>query len=369
MEFLEAFLQMIRIKDTVSLDGEVIEKAPISSQHRQEFCDILGYTSIFRTKCPEPGCTRDCESRAREYVFRLDVSGHSVNSCLRDHLQKKEDAPAEECDTCFKKNVIYERTQRVVDLKKCVILQLKRFGDKGKINTPVTVDEFLTEGPFKGCVLTGAILHHNETMESGHYTHILRDVEKGTWVHTNDHTKGNLTSVEAKTMLKQKGYIFFYASPDQFPPALKRDHNNFAAAATLDEPTMGSKRREQKSRKPSSVREETSKFRTHDGPPKEQVNLPKMPATSNLMKYQVHTPSEQEIAANIEANQSDTPKQIIDPNDAVAAVLREQFGHLDFRSVEQLAATRELIAGDNDVLVIMSTGDMPFLIHILHLLF
>ena len=52
----------------------------------------------------------------------------------------------------------------------------------------------------------------------------------------------------------------------------------------------------------------------------------------------------------------------------LAAQLREHFGHDGFRSIEQLAATREVIEGKRDVLVVMSTGKISCLFCILHIL-
>lgn len=341
MEVLTVLLQNIRIKNMVNAEGDVVLPAPVST-------DVLGFTYVTNTRCMIPGCTRNSEGRSRELAFSIEVSGSSINDCLKLQFQLPQNIFPDKCDTCESEYARYERTQHVVDLKKCIIIQLKRFGEHGKITTPVTADEILQEGPFRGYELTGAILHLGDTTKSGHYTHILRDIEDHSWIETNNHEAKSLAEDIAKTRIRNMGYIFFYASPNGYPEPLK------SIRKAHMEPTMGPRMRKEPKQKKSFFTQ-TSNFRTTDDPIK--INLPKMPRTSKFKTIQIYTPSEQDMSKKIEANiGKKTYDRIIDHQDPLYDVLKTRFGHDDFLCIEQLTATRQLIEGNNDILVLFPTG-------------
>ena len=188
-------------------------------------------------------------------------------------------------------------------------------------------------------------------MEIGHYIHILRDVEDGTWVSTDDNRRNVLTENDALYLLEKEGYILLYSSPGRFPPALKAGN---AAGRDVESTT---RMEEPKQSRSFIGRPQNSTFKKRGT--EKLVSLPRMPATANLVSRQkIVTPSAEEIA-----EKSETPfttSRVIDPADPLAQLLRERFGHKDFRTQEQLAAVREIIAGVNDVMVIMSTGEQLF---------
>ena len=343
MEFLTSLLQSIRLLDEVNAEGHLLHKAPVSTE-------VLGFTFVTNTRCMLPDCTRNNEGRSREFVFSIEVSGSSLNECLRLQFETPQYISPAKCDTCHSEYAQYERIQHVVDLKKCVIIQLKRFSTNGKLTDHVTADEILQTGSFRGYELTGVILHHGETIQCGHYTHILRDVENHTWIETNNHKSRSLGGDDARAQIGKMGYIFFYASPNTFPEALKSNRQAHT------EQTSGSKNRKEKKQRKTFFTQ-TSKFRTNDDPMMEQIDLPKMHHTSKMKKLQICTPTEQQISARIEANVGNqTNERIIERNNPLYDVLKGRFGHDDFLCPEQLTATREVIAGNKDVLVLFPTG-------------
>lgn len=347
-EFLTRLLEAMRAKDVVADDGSVVLRAPLSGEHRRNFVDILGYTSVFETVCTEQNCTRYSSVRTdQEFVLSVAICGGSVNECIREDTLKTTSASGE-CHYCGKKDAIREHTQKDFRLKKVVIVQLKRFdGQNNKIDRPVTVDVVLTEGPFSGYLLTGAVLHRGNTVH-GHYTSIARDFEDGTWVKTSDDTGHYLREETAARELAEQGYIFVYSS-GQFPPALK-------SIAEKKTPKHAKKGTEQRTRFGCRPQKSTFKIREAGDP----VSLPQMPAAQNLTsRRRILTPTAREIAEKLEMQTDASSQRQIDPSDPLAAVLR-RFGHEDFRSAEQLAAVREVINGVNDVLVIMSTGEERF---------
>ena len=343
MEFLTSLLQSIRLLDEVNAEGHLVHKAPVSTE-------VLGFTFVTNTRCMLPDCTRNNEGRSREFVFSIEVSGSSLNECLRLQFETPQYISPAKCDTCHSEYAQYERIQHVVDLKKCVIIQLKRFSTNGKLTDHVTADEILQTGSFRGYELTGVILHHGDTIQCGHYTHILRDVENHTWIETNNHKSRSLGGDDARAQIGKMGYIFFYASPNTFPEALKSNRQAHT------EHTSGSKNRKEKKQRKTFFTQ-TSKFRTNDDPMMEQIDLPKMHQTSKMKKLQICTPTEQQISARIEENVGNqTKERIIERNNPLYDVLKGRFGHDDFLCPEQLTATREVIAGNKDVLVLFPTG-------------
>ena len=349
MEFIENVLATIHMQDIVNIDGEVVFPAPVPT-------DVLGYTEVNTTMCTDRNCTRNNASTKEELVYRLDITDNSVNGCLMKQLGKQDILDTGlPCDTCGIPNAIYHKTHNVSHVKKCIIIQLTRFDLIGKITDSVKVDKILSVGPFKGYVLTSAILHNGESKNCGHYTGLNYDASSGQWVFSNDAIADFVNENDAKEMLQKEGYILLYSKPDSLPEPLRAEEIN---RETVKETTRVPKGRVQQHMKPSSTRDQISTFKTDDRPI--PINLPKMTHTSYLKNFQVHSPSEEELSARILPNQIDTNQQIIDPNDQLAIKLRDIFGHQDFRSVEQLEATRAVIAGHKDVLVIMSTGTIFF---------
>ena len=257
------------------------------------------------------------------------------------------------CETCGVRDPIYSKNHTVTHLKDSIIIQLKRFTLDSKIHTPVNVDEILAVGLFNGYVLTSAILHKGQTKNCGHYTGIILDVNTNTWVMTDDSRAQVIQEDVAKELLRKEGYILFYSKPESLPEPLKGVQKN---RPTMKEPTSGPKRRVPEQMKTSSMPDPVSSFKTDDG--QTAVKLPEMKHTSKVKNFEVHSPSEEELAARILPNQVDTQQPIIDPNEELATMLRNIFGHDNFRSIEQLEATRALIAGHKDVLVVMSTGSI-----------
>ena len=367
MEFLQGLLQTLcYIEDRKDIWGNIVRRAPLSTQTREALRDILGHTSTMTTTCTELGCKKNFKEYTNEIVLSLDVnddSKKSVNSCLKARLQMTEPYDAELCETCSKKKGKFQQQQSVSNLKKCAILQLKRFQDHNKKNSrPVIVEEVLKEGPYSKYRLTGAVLHEGKSLKQGHYTHILRDVDSGRWFKTNDNRHDPLSDEVAKDQLKRMGYILFYSSPDQFPPPLKAEYERKAPDATKS--TRGS-RKEQVQRKNFFTHAKTTgnnMFKTQDGPPNRKVQIPEMPATSNLMQSEVRTPTEQELAKKIKTNSKSTHQRIIDSTNPLAVTLKEKFGHNDFRSQEQMEATKAIIGSKRDVLVVMPTGEIFFFI-------
>ena len=259
------------------------------------------------------------------------------------------------CETCGVRDPIYSKNHTVTHLKDSIIIQLKRFTLDSKIHTPVNVDEILAVGLFNGYVLTSAILHKGQTKNCGHYTGIIRGTDNNTWVMTDDSRAQVIQEDVAKELLRREGYILFYSNPENLPEPLKGVQRN---RATMKEPTSGPKRRVPKQMKSSSTREQVSSFKTDDGAT--PVKLPEMPYTSQVTNFQLHSPSEEELAARIPPNEVYTHQPIIDPNEELVVKQRNIFGHNNFRSVEQLEATRALIVGHRDVLVVMPTGKNHF---------
>ena len=343
MEFLTTILQNIRIKNETNANGEIIRASPVST-------DVLGYTFYTRTWCTLPGCTRNVEMRTPELVLHIDILGASVNDCIRLQLDLLQPIFPERCDTCLSTEAEYKRRTQVIDLKKCVIVQLKRFGNEGKKHDQVIGDEVLQQQPLKGYELTCVILHRGETMESGHYIGLVRDVVDHTWTLCNDNQATSLRGEEARAMIRDMGYIFFYADPSRYPAALKSDKKSQHV------PKTDSVRKEQKHRKRSSAT--SSSFNVNDIPTNKKSRLSGLPCTSTVNKNFIkHTPSAEEISSNLKATSGNqTNERIIDRTDPLYDVLKRSFGHDDFRSVEQLAATRAVIEQKNDVLVLFPTG-------------
>ena len=353
-EFLHALTRTMCIEGIEDDNGVVVTEGPLSKTHRQNFLEIMGFTSRSRTTCAVDGCKKRSHSNIQhEFMLQLSISADSINKCIREEVGKTHPAQVNQCDICGKQNVTWHVTQTDFLPKKCVMVQLKRFtAGNQKITTPVAVDVNLTEGAFSGYRLTGAILHHEDRTQSGHYTHILRDVEDGGWVSTDDRRRSVLTEDEALNSLKTAGYILLYSSPDQFPPALKA-----GMAAGRDVETESTGTEEPERRKIRLVRPQNTTFKTRDA--EDSVSLPRTPATADLAPSRgIVSPSANEIAEKCATRT--TTLRVIDPADPLARLLKESFGHDDFRSPEQLAAIREVVDAVNDVLVIMSTGEDYF---------
>ena len=65
MEFIEAMLDTIRIKDR----------------------NVLGYTECNTITCTEIGCEKNSVITQEELVYRVDIKQNSVNGCLRHQLE------------------------------------------------------------------------------------------------------------------------------------------------------------------------------------------------------------------------------------------------------------------------------------------
>ena len=365
MEFFQGLIQTLcDIEDEVDDEGRLVHKAPMSFKNRQALRNIVGHTTVTTTTCTEPGCKKSHKERKGDIVVSLDISDKSketVNSLLTAQLEKKVSNYDKDynCDTCHTPNAGYRAQNSVSEPKPVFVVQLNRF-DKSlnKNNRTVLVDEVLTEGALAGYRLTSAILHSGDSIAQGHYTTVHRDMVSKKWFMTNDERCNELTPQAARDVMKNQGYILFYSSPAELPPPLK----------TGKKPTRGPNRTVPMQRRFTSAREQISNFKTNDGPT--TANIPKMPHTSNLKTIQVPTPSELEIATMMERNRSKTPEEIIDPDNHLVDLLNQRFGHNNFRSAEQLAAIRHILAGGKDALVIMPTGlFFPLIIFRLHLLF
>ena len=87
-----------------------------------------------------------------------------------------------------------------------LVLVLKRFNERGKINTLVDMPEKLSVKE-KVYFLKRVIIHHGSTRLSGHYTALLKLGEK--WIDAND---SRITETTDSTPARQNGYIYFYES-------------------------------------------------------------------------------------------------------------------------------------------------------------
>ena len=382
MEFGDAILKLLDTEDGQK-NGQPFQ-APLSAEHRHALRNILGFTSTMTTVCTEPGCSKRKVESAPDFVFRIPVDDDTLTGCIEAALQPQEPHEVIQCETCFKRKGKFQQTQSINGLKKCIIIQLKRFkrlepepepepeSEPGnaepqpapkpgnasnpgyiiKIDAPVTIEDVIKEGPLEGYVLTGAVLHHGSTPNSGHYTHILRDIVSQTWFETNDSTYKMLREETAMTRLRDQGYIFFYSKPDEFPPPMKGVRRKAPGARRFDQSRKG-----QGPRRFFSTSSSTN-FQTSDDVPLGTVRVPHIPLRQRQAERRpTHCPSEDHIRKNIEANPTNTnPAPPLQENDRLAQLLTNVFKHTNFRSREQLDATKALIDGNRDVMVFMSTG-------------
>ena len=362
MEFLQGLIQTLcDIDDEVDSEGRLVHKAPMSLKNRQALRNIVGHTTVTTTTCTEPGCQKSHKEGKGDIVVSLDISDKSkktVNSFLKAQLEKKVTNHDKDykCDTCHTPGAGYQTQNGVSEPKPVFVVQLNRF-DKSlnKNNRTVLVDEVLKEGALAGYRLTSAILHDGVSIGRGHYTTVQRDMVSKKWFLTNDQKYNEITDDVARDVLKRQGYILFYSSPAELPPPLKTGHTKKAQAATGVKSRRGTKRRAQPQRPSSFTAAKTSRFLVHEGRPKQMVKIPEMPAQPNSMQSEVCTPTYEDIATKIEENRSSAPEQIIGLNDPLAGTLKK-FGHNNFKSRKQMEAVKEIIDGQNDVLVVMPTG-------------
>ena len=154
------------------------------------------------------------------------------------------------------------------------------------------------------------------------------------------------------TRLRDQGYIFFYSKPDEFPPPMKGVRRKAPGARRFDQSRKG-----QGPRRFFSTTSSTN-FQTSDDAPLGTVRVPHIPLRQRQAdRRPTHCPSEDHIRKNIEANPTNTnPAPPLQENDRLAQLLTNVFKHTNFRSREQLDATKALIDGNRDVMVFMSTG-------------
>ena len=352
------------------IEGNQAENPPLSVQTRQALNDTIGFTLTETKWCSD--CKEEhSKAQKRERILKLTLNAGqyrmSVNSYLKTEMAVIHNEDTMTCSKCRKKGVKFSDQKEVSQPKNCVIIQLMRFVNiinrangqvaTTKITTPVEVDEVLDGGPLTGYLFTGGILHDSNTMMSGHYTHILRDVVSGKYWKTNDDQNPiQLSAKEAKDQLSKHGYLFFYSSPEDIPPPLKRTIMN-KVPVTPSQKKSDTTPRGSKRKVTSSTKLFTSgNFKTLNGEPDVIVKVPQIPAILSSFQCESLTPFEDEMTANIEDNWIEGGKQIIDPNSPLAVALKANFGHSDFRTKEQRAATEEIAAGKRDVLVVMPTG-------------
>ena len=357
MEWMQGIWETLcNIEDLVDVDGNVIEKAPLPQQKREALKNILGHNVTMTTICGTTGCTKRSIGTTPEKVLLLDiadVNNKSVDSCLKAQLNEMKGPWTDEqysCEVCKRKGGEYYTQQGVSDPKKCVLLQLNRFGSHNKKNSrPVIVEDTLQEGPFANYILTGAILHHGATMSSGHYTNFVRDVTDGRWYHADNDVVKEFRDEKAKQLLAKDGYILLYSAPGDLPAPLKGRKKRRAQEATKSNRTEGSKRRK-------SVGG-NSTFNHTDLPPKKEVNVQNIPATSEpeARIQGQSTPKTHQLLARMNARKSTAEEVNASPE--LAGTMTEVWGFNTFRSRTQKEATVAIIKDDQkDVFVAMPTG-------------
>ena len=351
MEFANLIFSVFTTDDGQK-NGEPF-RAPISREHKQAFQDTLGFISTNRSRCLNVGCNKIKEETMPEFTLRVPIFGCSVNQSIQASMQPSEARGSIACDSCNKDNTL-ERIHTVSGVKKCLIVQLERFqygqGFLSKNSRHVHIDEVLKVGPLDGYVLTGAVLHHGTSAHIGHYTHILRDVENGDWYQTDDRMCKKLDPETAKRIIGTQGYLLLYNKPDMPPPLKGRKRKR----------TLGDtpKRRwiPRVARRFFSMRESSSNFRACGDQPSGIVTVPHIPVRSSQPeRRRAHYPSALELTNRLPVNSQNT--QVMDQDEQLMSALRNTFKHQSFRSREQLLATKAVIRGDRDVMVVMSTGD------------
>lgn len=102
-------------------------------------------------------------------------------------------------------NILYEPGELQVQIEgKRVTFLLKRFNQNNKISTPVDMPEILDLNS-KKYALKKVIVHHGQSMWSGHYTSLLQIA--GQWIKTDDI---RISNAQDNSTDRQNGYIYFY---------------------------------------------------------------------------------------------------------------------------------------------------------------
>ena len=371
-EFLSGFLEtLLEGRDRYDILGELVERAPLSTEIRQALDDAIGFKIGATRRCL--GCNHKHREPQREMkILQLTVDPRdrrNQNASYKMHVNGCLKAASEEVDNLGEKmmcsncnqNCVYNTQTTLSDPKSCVIIQLMRFQSTGsttgqavlKINDEVEVDEILDQGPLNGYVLTGGILHRGHSVNSGHYRHILRDVETGQFWLTDDAAEPKrLEAQKAKKLLSLEGYVLFYSPPTDIPPPLK-------------ETLMPAAKDPENKSKPATARKlfPSGKFKTLDGAPEAPVRIPTIPSTSAVFQLPTDTPTREQLSAKLQAKGTRQQQPIIAARAELADALKENFGYDNFRSWEQMEATEEVIRGTQDLLVVMSTGSGKSLIY------
>ena len=274
------------------------------------------------------------------------------------------------CEEC-RTETLKQKSAVFHDLKKVVPIQLKRFEVRGgrgrKIKKRVKVNDVLTAGPFNGYQLTGAVLHQSgdrsDTLESGHYTHILRDVQTGKLHKTNDGSIEETGDQQLWEELHKNAYILFYSPPGEFPAPMKkqripqRDVSRTAQGTTQQRGRRASGRQRprqmQQQRHSFSSSEGPFTFKMQSGEPDNPVRIPEMPRTTSLLPPQFITPTYQQLEAKL-GRDAET-EDVVCHRDDLALALRQHFGYTAFKSKAQMDATVAILEG-RDALVILPTG-------------
>ena len=154
----------------------------------------------------------------------------------------------------------------------------------------------------------------------------------------------------AKRIIGTQGYLLLYNKPDMPPPLKGRKRKR----------TLGDtpKRRwiPRVARRFFSMRESSSNFRACGDQPSGIVTVPHIPVRSSQPeRRRAHYPSAVELTNRLPVNSQNT--QVVDQDERLMSALTDTFKHQSFRSREQLLATKAVIRGDRDVMVVMSTGD------------
>lgn len=350
----------------------VMERPSMSRENQKALEDLLGLTSTRTTECTEQGCTAEKSVRiTREKPgISTAITGEgrdSVNDCIQKDMEIEfETVYCEECQT----ETLKQKSAVFSELKKVVPIQLKRFevidGRGRKIKKRVKVNEVLTAGPFNGYQLTGAVLHQSgdsDTLESGHYTHIVRDVQTGKLHKTTDGSFEEKGDRELWEELHKNAYILFYSPPGEYPAPMKkqripqRDVSRTAQGRPQQRGRRASGRQRprpmQQQRHSFSSSEGPFNFKMQSGQPDFPVKIPEVPRTTTLLPPQLITPSYQQLQAKlgIDAETED----VICHRDDLALALRQHFGYNAFKSKAQMDATVAILEG-RDALVMLPTG-------------
>lgn len=156
-------------------------------------CDVCSQHSI--TQTPFISLSLQMSINSIQGVSEL-IECFTKTESLEDKIQ---------CDNCNKK----QSSKRKIDICKgpeILVIHLKRFQGLQKINTPISLDKYITVVGNKYTLY--AVCNHTGSVNGGHYTAACKKRD-GTWIMCNDNF---ITDVNSLPMQSSSPYILFYKS-------------------------------------------------------------------------------------------------------------------------------------------------------------